>query len=281
MLSEGPGFLSEEELLAILIGSGTRGHPVTEVAARLLRGGVTTLRRARYATLIESPGVGMAQACRVLAALELGRRAIAVLPSDRVRLWNAGVVARRLFPRLAFLGHEEFWVLLLNSRLEEIRAIRVSMGGLTHCSVLPREALAPALVHGAPVVLFAHNHPSGDPEPSAEDRHLQSALDESARMLGLRVADHVVLAEGGMYSRREGTLPPPPPPDDLEGDLDDVQLDIQRRRLCDPGSAAVNLEQEGFCDEHGACAGCGCLADNLAGDLPEEPDGDLGDDNER
>jgi len=222
ILSEGAGLLSEEELLSVLVGSGTRAHPVGEVAARLMRGGLLRLRRAGYASLVETPGVGEAQACRVLAALELGRRAVALPAGEKRRLWNAGAVARRLFPRLAFLAHEEFWVLLLNARLEEMHAVRISLGGLTHCSVLPREALAPALIHGAPVVLFAHNHPSGDPTPSSDDQRLQRQLDESARMLGLRVADHVVLAEEGMHSLREGRLlPPAPAPDAREDDEPD------------------------------------------------------------
>ena len=217
MLAEGAGGLSEEELISVLLGSGTQAHPAGEVAARLMRDGLLSLRRATYASLIELPGVGEAQACRLLAALELGRRTLGLLPEERLRLSNAGAVARRLFPKLAFRASEEFWVLLLNARLEEMRAVRVSVGGLTHCSVLPREALAPALVHGAPCVLFAHNHPSGDPRPSSEDRRLQLQLDESARSLGIRVADHVVLAEKGMHSLREGLLPPPP----LEPELGD------------------------------------------------------------
>lgn len=220
MLSEGPGFLSEEELLAVLLGR-TRSLSASEVAARLMREGLSSLRRARYASLIELPGIGEAQACRVLAALELGRRASEAPPEVRIRLWNAGLVARRLFPRLAMLEHEEFWVLLLNARLEEVRAVRISLGGLTHCSVQPREALAPALIHSAPLVLFAHNHPSGDPTPSLEDRKLQAALDAGARTLGLRVADHVVLAEGGMHSLREGLLPPPPLPGEPSDEADD------------------------------------------------------------
>ena len=219
-MSEGAGMLSEEELLSVLVGSGTRAHPAGEVAARLMRRGLVGLRRAGYASLVETPGVGEAQACRVLAALELGRRAVSIAPGEPRRLWNAGEVARRLFPRLAFLAREEFWVLLLNARLEEMRAVRISLGGLTHCSVLPREAFAPALIHAAPVVIFAHNHPSGDPAPSAEDQRLQMMLDESARMLGVRVADHVVLAERGMYSLREGLLPPPERTNDHEDEDD-------------------------------------------------------------
>ena len=258
MLSEGPGFLSEEELVALLLGSGAR--PANEVAARLLRGGLANLRRARYASLTALPGVGSAQACRVLAAMELGRRAGAALPGERRRLWNAGVVARRLFQRLAFLAHEEFWVLLLNARLEEIRAVRISMGGLTHCSVLPREALAPALIHAAPVVLFAHNHPSGDPEPSAEDRRLQLSIDSSARMLGLRVADHVVLAESGMHSLREGLLQPPPAPDAW-----DEARDCEESEEAIDGRGALALDAGDALDER--ADGTGVEApDALAGE---------------
>ncbi len=230
LLAEGVGGLSEEELISLLIGSGSKAHPAGEVAARLMRDGLLSLRRASYATLTELPGVGEAQACRLLAALELGRRTMGLLPEERLRLSNAGMVARRLFPKLAFRSTEEFWVLLLNARLEEIRAVRISVGGLTHCSVLPREALAPALLYQSPVVLFAHNHPSGDPRPSSEDRRLQLQLDESARSLGIRVADHVVLAEKGMHSLREGMLPPPPLEEsggELRGPLYDDLFEVE------------------------------------------------------
>jgi DNA repair protein RadC len=109
------------------------------------------------------------------------------------------------------LPHEEFWAVLMSSRLQEIQCVRIARGGLTQCSVSPREAFAPALVHRAPAVAFVHNHPSGDPAPSAEDQRLQLLLDEAGHALSIRVVDHLVLAEGGVHSAVEGACPPPDP----------------------------------------------------------------------
>ena len=214
MVAEGAQALSSLELVSVLVGSGTRGRPATSVAADLLTGGLSELRRARVGALLELPGVGEAQACRVVAALELGRRAAFASSTPRKRLLTPGAIADRLWLRLAHLQHEEFWALLLNSRCEELRAVRISSGGLSHCSVLPREALAPALIHGAPLCAFAHNHPSGDPRPSPDDQRLQLLLDEAARALRVQVVDHLVIAEGGVHSAREGLLPPPPAPEE-------------------------------------------------------------------
>ena len=214
MVAEGPQALSALELVSVLVGSGTRGRPASAVAVDLLACGLAELRRARVQALLELPGVGEAQACRVVAALELGRRAVFASGPPRTPLLSPGAIASRLWVRLAHLVHEEFWVLLLNSRCEELRAVRISSGGLSHCSVLPREALAPALVHGAPLCAFAHNHPSGDPRPSPDDLRLQLLLDEAARALRVQVVDHLVLADGGVHSAREGLLPPPLPPED-------------------------------------------------------------------
>jgi DNA repair protein RadC len=154
----------------------------------------------------------------VAAALELGRRAVFVQADPRARLDQPRLLLARLWPALAFLRHEEFWVVLLNARCEELAAVRISSGGLTHCSVMPREALSPALLHGAPCCAFVHNHPSGDPHPSADDLRLQLHLDEAARTLGVRVVDHLVLAEHGGHSARAGLLQPPAPPNEASGE---------------------------------------------------------------
>lgn len=212
LLSVGPAALSDHELLSLVLGSGNQGNPVPQVAARLLSKGLPSLRRTAAAELQEMQGMGCAQACRVAAALELGRASTFARQEPGKRLLNARDVSARLWMRLAHLVHEEFWALLLTSRLEEIRAVRISSGGLSQCSVLPREAFRPALVAGAPCVAFAHNHPSGDPGPSGEDLRLQLHLEEAGRALGVRVVDHLVLAETGIHSAREGLLPPPPPP---------------------------------------------------------------------
>ena len=212
LLAEGPSVLSDHELLALVLGSGTQGDPAPQVAARLLSRGLPGLRRSTAGELQQVKGVGHAQACRVTAALELGSRSLFARAVPGQRLLSAQAISARLWMRLAHLGHEEFWVLLLTTRLEEIRAVRVSAGGLSACSVLPREAFRPALLAGAPCVAFAHNHPSGDPSPSGEDLRLQLHLEEAGRALGIRVVDHLVLAELGICSAREGLLPPPPPP---------------------------------------------------------------------
>ena len=144
----------------------------------------------------------------MLAALELGRRVVLAPSPDRPRLVHAADLAGVLWGRLVALRHEEFWVILLNARLQEIESIRVAAGGITQCSVSPREAFAPALIHQAPAVAFVHNHPSGDPAPSGEDQRMQMLLEEAAHTLGVRVIDHLVIAETGFHSALQGRCPP-------------------------------------------------------------------------
>src|SRR5439155_3435339 len=108
--------------------------------------------------LLLEPGMSSALAVRLLAALELGRRVALAPASGRPRLLRAQDVASVLWSRLAHLPHEEFWTVLMNARLQEIRCVQIARGGLTQCSVSPREAFAPALVHRAPAIVFVHNH---------------------------------------------------------------------------------------------------------------------------
>jgi DNA repair protein RadC len=206
ILCEGPSSLGDGDLIAALLGAGGPGRPVELTAARLLASGLGGLRRMQPAELLEVPGMGEALAARLLAALELGRRAACARGPARPRLLHAADVAALLWPHLGHLAHEEFWVVLLTARLEEIRSIRIAMGGLTQCSVLPREAFAPALLHAAPAVVFAHNHPSRDPTPSAEDQRLQLLLGEAGHALGIHVVDHLILAEDSLHSAVEGHI---------------------------------------------------------------------------
>lgn len=206
ILEGGPEDLADHELIAALLG----GRDADLLALRLVRGGLARLRRARPAELLEAPGLRRDQASRLVAALELGRRAVIARGPSRQRHLRPEDSARILWPRLAHLAHEEFWAVLLNARLEEIATVRIASGGLTQCSVLPRDAFVPAIVRGAASVVFAHNHPSGDPQPSPEDHRLEMHLDEVGRALGVGVADHLVLAEGGVHSARAGRCPPFP-----------------------------------------------------------------------
>jgi DNA repair protein RadC len=203
ILLESPGSLCDAELLRIVLG--TRDE---RLAAHLLAPGLFSLRRATAGDLRLS-GATDRHAAQLLAALELGRRVALAPGADRPRLLHARELARVVWPRLAHLAHEEFWTVLMNARLQEIRSVRISLGGLTQCSVTAREAFAPALILRAPVVAFVHNHPSGDATPSAEDRRLQLLLDEAGRALGLRVVDHLVVGERTVHSSVEGECAAP------------------------------------------------------------------------
>ncbi len=209
ILQLGPGAVSDVELVsALLAGSGRRERPEA-LAARLLEGGLLRLRRMPASEVLHAANLRAPQAARVVAAVELGRRIMAAEHAQRERLLAADLIAARLWPLLVDLPHEEFWTLLLTARMEEIRCVRIASGGLTQCSVLPREAFAPALVHAAPCVAFAHNHPSGDPTPSSDDHRLQLMLEEAGRALGVRVVDHLVIAADGFHSARMGAGAPP------------------------------------------------------------------------
>jgi len=234
----GPGALADAELLAILIG-GANPDEAQEAARLLLSEGLAALRSVRA---MARPIAGMPKrhpAWRILAALELGRRvALAEVP-ERLRLLHAGDLAAVLRPRLAHLAHEEFWAVLLTARLEEIRTVRICTGGITHCSLLPREAFAPVLIHAAPCVAFAHNHPSGDARPSPDDKRVQKLLEDSGRALGIHVVDQLVITSRGHHSAREGFLsfrgePAECPGDEPEAEHDSFLIHLKEDDLVCP-----------------------------------------------
>lgn len=203
ILSEGASTLCDAELLSVLLGPKDELLP-----SRLLARGLAALSRATAGELLFTAGMGSAHAVRLLAALELGRRVALAPAPDRPRLVRAADIAAVLWGKLAALRHEEFWAVLLTARLQEIRSVRLASGGITQCSVSAKEAFLPVVLHEAPAVAFVHNHPSGDPSPSAEDQRLQLLLDEAGHTLGIRVVDHLVIAESGFHSAVEGRGPP-------------------------------------------------------------------------
>jgi DNA repair protein RadC len=202
LLDGGSAQLSELELLALVLGSaGT--VPAVRAAERLLShfGSLPELARGSVQEL-SVPGVGPARAARVAAALELGRRAQG--PRCRsVSLSRPEDVYRYARPRLAHLTHEVFHVLLLDTRHRLVADRRVAAGGLASCAISPRDVFEPAIREAAPALVFVHNHPSGDPTPSRDDIELTRRLAEAARMLGLSLVDHVVIADGGFASLAE------------------------------------------------------------------------------
>lgn len=206
----GPSALSDPELLAVLLGTGTRGRPVHDLAHSLLSartGGLKDLVRLTPSELCALPGLGLARAARVLAALELGRRAQRG-EDPRPRLFHAQDVFRYLQPSLAALRREVFHVLCLSPRNVLLQDARVAEGTTNLCPVDPREVFQAALSVRASAIILAHNHPSGDPDPSAEDVELTRQLFEGGRLLGIKVLDHVIVADTRYFSMSErGRMP--------------------------------------------------------------------------
>jgi DNA repair protein RadC len=193
----GAGALAPTELLAILLGTGETGQGAPAIAAGLLERCGGSLRRLAArppGELLRARGVGPAKAARLLAAFELADR---LLKEDRPvapRIGEPGDVARLLAPRLRDLAVEEFHVLALDSQSRLLRDVLVSRGLLNSSLVHPREVFRAAIAEAAAGVIVVHNHPSGDPTPSPEDRTVTRQLVEAGRLLDLPVYDHVIVA---------------------------------------------------------------------------------------
>jgi DNA repair protein RadC len=202
----GPEQLADIDLLAILVGTGSEGDSARSIAVRLLDsvGSILGIARLGGHGLAERRGIGPAKAARIVAALELGRRAgERALREQRTVIDSFDAVVAWGRPRLATLEHEEVWMLSLDGRNGLRGAHRVAQGGLHGCALLPRDVLRPALRDGASGMVMLHNHPSGDPAPSADDIHMTRALAMAAQVVGITLLDHVVVARGGAASLRD------------------------------------------------------------------------------
>jgi DNA repair protein RadC len=207
--ADGAGALASRELLGILVGSGREGATAVDIAGELLRYADGSLRRLAAATpaeLAAVPGIGPAVAARISAALELGRRLAREGPLERGRIRGPRDVYERCAPGLRDLAQEEFRVLMLNTQHAVIREQVVTRGTLDMSLVHPREVFRPAIAESAASLILVHNHPSGDPAPSAEDRAVTRQLAEAGRLLGIPVLDHVVIGDGRYVSFVEAGL---------------------------------------------------------------------------
>ena len=201
--SVGASNLSVAELLALVVGSGSGGSPASAVAERVLAladGSLPRLATFDVSHLERVSGVGTAKAARLLAALELGRRAAATHVEAGEHIRGPADVFARMGPRLRDRPQEEFHALMLNSRHRVIREILVTRGILDSALIHPREVFRPAVGEGAAAVILVHNHPSGDPTPSAEDRAVTRQLAAAGRAVGIPVLDHVVIGSGAYAS---------------------------------------------------------------------------------
>lgn len=204
----GPAALSSAELLAILLRTGTRTESALELAQRLLGagreevGGLHSLARASVSELATFKGIGLAKACQVLAAVEIGRR-IAGTVEERPVIKGPGDASLLVMENMRHLEQEHFQVILLNIKNQVLGVELVFVGGLASSPVHPREVFKSAIRKSAAGVILVHNHPSGDPSPSREDMEVTRRLTEAGKLLGIEVLDHLVIGDNKYVSFRE------------------------------------------------------------------------------
>ncbi len=202
LLRHGSGVLSDAELLAVLLGTGTQGQTVMELSHALLKDGWARLSRCTPQELMQVRGLGQAKAATLSAALEVGHRIEQGLslrvtgPQDAVRLVSD----------LRDRDQEEFRVILLNTKGYVLGIETVFRGGVDRVEVFPREVFRPAVARSATSIVVVHNHPSGDPSPSRQDRDLTRRLEECGDVMGIPVVDHLIVGRSRHASLHQGLL---------------------------------------------------------------------------
>lgn len=204
LLRHGPEVLRNDELLAIVLQSGTRDCSVLELSTRVLgeSGGLQGLLDTTVQELMLIRGIGTAKALQIAATIELGRRVVRHPPENKKQIRCAEDAAEYVMDRMRHLKKEHFLILHLDTKHRLIGEEVVSVGSLDASIVHPREIFKSAVKRSASAILCLHNHPSGDPTPSPEDVAVTSRLCEAGRLLGIDVLDHIVVGDGRFTSLR-------------------------------------------------------------------------------
>ncbi len=204
----GATYLSDAELLAILLRVGIVGENVQDLSRRLLvqNHGLIGLAGLQFAELAGQRGVGEAKACSIQAALELGRRLLKAAPEQRKQIRSGADVADLLMLEMGQLEQEHLRVLHLNTKNHLIAMVEVYKGSLNSAPVRPADIFKGAVRNNAASVILAHNHPSGDPTPSPEDARATEQLVEAGKLLDIEVLDHLVIGRGRWESLRARRL---------------------------------------------------------------------------
>jgi len=203
VLAFGIQFLSDSELVAILLGSGTKNMTAVELARQtLLQSGnsLHELGRQNINDLVKIKGIGPAKGITLLAALELGRRREATQQAEKTPVKSSESVFRFFHPLLGDLDHEEFWLLMLNRANRVLGRFKVSQGGLSGTVIDTRIILKKALDNLASSIIVCHNHPSGNNQPSDADVKITEKLKKAAEMLEIKLLDHVIIADKSYFS---------------------------------------------------------------------------------
>lgn len=208
----GAEMLSDAELLAIIIKTGNKNETSISLAQRILKqntddGGMTFLHNISLEQLRDISGIGRVKAIQIKAVMELSKRIASTFSVDkRLSVKSPGDVAAMLMEEMRHLKKEVFKVVLLNTKNHVLKSINISVGSLSASIVHPREAFVEAIKAGSSGVIFVHNHPSGDPEPSSEDIETTRRLVNGGELLGIKVLDHIIIGDGRFISLKEKGL---------------------------------------------------------------------------
>lgn len=206
--SYGPGALSTAELLAIVLRTGVGGQNAIALATSLLARfhGLAGLARASLAELRQEKGLGLAKACQLKAALELGRRLLIASPDDRPQVRSPADAANLVLLEMAFLDQEHLRVILLDSRNYVANIASIYVGNVSTAVVRVSEVFREAVRSNSPQLIVVHNHPSGDPTPSPEDVRVTEQIVAAGKLLDVEVLDHLIIGRQRFVSLKERGL---------------------------------------------------------------------------
>lgn len=208
LISLGRRSLSDAELIAILIGSGSRNESAVELSKRILHASGYDLNQLGQLTvqqLSQFKGIGEAKAISIIAALELGRRRKETEKPEKIHAQSSRDIYHYIQPQFADLNHEEFWIVLLNRSSRILSKHLISRGGQGSTAADPKIIFNIALQHHAAFIVLVHNHPSGSLKPSHSDIDLTRKMKASGQMLDLLVIDHLIISEAGFYSMADNS----------------------------------------------------------------------------
>jgi DNA repair protein RadC len=206
MVMHGSEALSDAELLAILIGSGSTKESAVDLMKRLLNdcgNNLNTLGKKSIYELCQYNGIGEAKAITILSACELGKRRQLEKVQERKRIDSANAIYDYMHPLMQDLATEEAWILLMNQNYRLIKTVRISRGGISETAVDIRIILKEALLCNATVVALCHNHPSNNPSPSRDDDRLTERVKKACDIMRIYLLDHLVVTDGAYYSYHE------------------------------------------------------------------------------
>jgi DNA repair protein RadC len=205
MAKRGAQYLSEVELLAVIIGTGKKGENALQLAEKILVqiGGLEKLAQASLREISSLEGVGLAKGARIQASFELAKRAFSLPREERVKISRPQDVALLVSSHMSLLDKEHFKAIILSVKNEVLKVVDITVGSLSSAVVEPRELFREVLKENGAGVVIVHNHPSGDPAPSEEDISFTLRLKKGAEILGIELIDHLIIGKGSFVSLKE------------------------------------------------------------------------------